>query len=196
MLPSDRTIVPTNETVVRTLVPSDARIESRPWSSSTRSNSYSTTRLDTFKVQSCATFFVGPIETCRSVRFATRFGNLVERQGVSGGRFVIRIECMKIQKALITAAGPGQNALPLQRLVDRDGIEKTALEMIIEEVDAAGIDSIAIVIRPGDKPLTNKRPADILIASYLSSSLPPRVWGCNPPGPLFCRQRQCPASGW
>jgi UTP--glucose-1-phosphate uridylyltransferase len=39
----------------------------------------------------------------------------------------------------------------LQRLVDRDGLEKSALEMIIEEVDAAGIESIAIVIRPGDE---------------------------------------------
>lgn len=58
---------------------------------------------------------------------------------------------MKIQKALITAAGPGQSALPLQRLVDRDGTEKTALEMIIEEVDSAGIDSIAIVISPGNE---------------------------------------------
>ncbi len=58
---------------------------------------------------------------------------------------------MKIQKAIITAAGPGQNSLPLQRLVDRDGVDKSALEMIIEEVDAAGIESIAIVVRPGDE---------------------------------------------
>jgi len=58
---------------------------------------------------------------------------------------------MQINKALITAAGPGQTALPLQRLVDRDGIEKTALEMIIEEVAAAGIESVAIVISPGNE---------------------------------------------
>jgi len=58
---------------------------------------------------------------------------------------------MQIHKAVITAAGPGQTALPLQRLVDRDGDEKTALEMIIEEVDAAGIDSIGIVISPGNE---------------------------------------------
>lgn len=56
-----------------------------------------------------------------------------------------------IHKAIITAAGPGQNTIPLQRLVDRDGVEKSALEMIIEEVDAAGIDSVALVIRPGDE---------------------------------------------
>jgi UTP--glucose-1-phosphate uridylyltransferase len=55
---------------------------------------------------------------------------------------------MQISKALITAAGPGQTALPLQRLVDRDGVEKTALEMIIEEVASAGIEAVAIVISP------------------------------------------------
>jgi UTP--glucose-1-phosphate uridylyltransferase len=58
---------------------------------------------------------------------------------------------MRVQKAVITAAGPGQNGLPLQRLVDRDGVEKTALEMIIEEIDSSGIDSVAIVIRPDDR---------------------------------------------
>lgn len=56
---------------------------------------------------------------------------------------------MKISKAVVTAAGPGQSSLPLQRLVDRDGIEKTALEMIIEEIAAAGIESIAVVLSPG-----------------------------------------------
>ncbi len=58
---------------------------------------------------------------------------------------------MKILKAIITAAGPGQNSLPLQRLVDRDGVEKSALEMILDEVNAAGIETIALVIRPGDQ---------------------------------------------
>lgn len=57
---------------------------------------------------------------------------------------------MQIHKAVITAAAPGQTSIPLQRLVDRDGTEKTALEMIIEEVVSAGIDSIAIVIAPGN----------------------------------------------
>lgn len=58
---------------------------------------------------------------------------------------------MEINKALITAAGPGQSALPLQRLVDRDGIEKTALEMILAKVGNAGIESVAIVISPGNE---------------------------------------------
>jgi len=58
---------------------------------------------------------------------------------------------MKISKAVVTAAGPGQSSLPLQRLVDRDGMEKTALEMIIEEIAAAGIDEIALVLSPGSE---------------------------------------------
>jgi UTP--glucose-1-phosphate uridylyltransferase len=59
---------------------------------------------------------------------------------------------MKIRKAVITAAGPSQNRLPLQRFVDVDGSEKTALAIIIEEVVAAGVDEIAVVIRRGDQP--------------------------------------------
>lgn len=58
---------------------------------------------------------------------------------------------MIIKKAVVTAAGPGQSSLPLQRLVDRDGDEKTALEMIIEEIVSAGIDSIAMVLSPGSE---------------------------------------------
>jgi UTP--glucose-1-phosphate uridylyltransferase len=57
---------------------------------------------------------------------------------------------MDVRKAIITAAGRGQRALPLQTLVDRDGTEKSALEIIIEEVLAAGIDEIGLVIAPGD----------------------------------------------
>lgn len=58
---------------------------------------------------------------------------------------------MKLKKAVITAAGPNQNRLPLQRFVDLDGQEKTALQIIIEEVVAAGVEEIAIVIQPGDQ---------------------------------------------
>jgi len=55
---------------------------------------------------------------------------------------------MKIRKAVVTAAGASQGGLLLQHLVDRDGREKTVIEMIIEEIDSAGIDSIALVINP------------------------------------------------
>ena len=57
---------------------------------------------------------------------------------------------MNIQRAVITAAGPGQSALPLQSLVDRQGIEKTALELILEEAVEAGIEEVCVVICPGE----------------------------------------------
>lgn len=58
---------------------------------------------------------------------------------------------MEIKKAVITAAGQNQRTLPLQTLVDRDGIGKTALCIVIEEVLDAGIDEVAVVISPGDQ---------------------------------------------
>ncbi|MEM6363152.1 MAG: sugar phosphate nucleotidyltransferase [Planctomycetota bacterium] len=58
---------------------------------------------------------------------------------------------MRVCKAVITAASPNQNTLPLQRLVDGHGDEKTALQLIIEETLSAGIEEIAVVIRPGDE---------------------------------------------
>jgi UTP--glucose-1-phosphate uridylyltransferase len=58
---------------------------------------------------------------------------------------------MDIRKALITAAGKNQRTLPLQSLVDRDGVTKTALAIIIEEILSAGIDQIGVVISPGDE---------------------------------------------
>ena len=56
---------------------------------------------------------------------------------------------MKVKKAVVTAAGPDHH-LPLQRLVDRHGQEKTALQLILDEVGQAGIDEIAVIVRPGD----------------------------------------------
>jgi UTP--glucose-1-phosphate uridylyltransferase len=58
---------------------------------------------------------------------------------------------MNIRKAVITAGGRDQRNLPLQTLVDRDGVEKTALQIILEEVVAAGVDRVCLVIVPGDQ---------------------------------------------
>jgi len=57
---------------------------------------------------------------------------------------------MRVTKAVITAAAPNQNSIPLQRLVNREGQETTALQLIIEETLSAGIDEICVVIQPGD----------------------------------------------
>jgi UTP--glucose-1-phosphate uridylyltransferase len=58
---------------------------------------------------------------------------------------------MRIKKALVTAAGRGQLALPLQTLVDRDGQPKSALQVIVEEALSADIEQIGIVISPGQQ---------------------------------------------
>ena len=58
---------------------------------------------------------------------------------------------MKIRKAVITAAGRSQRSLPLQTLIDRDGVEKPVLRIIVEEALRAGVEEIAIVVSPGDE---------------------------------------------
>jgi len=59
---------------------------------------------------------------------------------------------MKIKKAVITAAAQDQHTLPLQRLVDRHGVPKTVLQLIIEEVVGAGVEEVGVVIQPQDAP--------------------------------------------
>jgi UTP--glucose-1-phosphate uridylyltransferase len=47
---------------------------------------------------------------------------------------------MKLRRAVITAAGWDDQQLPLQRLIDRDGTPKTALQIVVEEAATAGTD--------------------------------------------------------
>ena len=58
---------------------------------------------------------------------------------------------VEIRKAVITAAGKNQRTLPLQTLVDRDGVQKTALAIIIEEILRSGVEEICVVVSPGDE---------------------------------------------
>jgi len=58
---------------------------------------------------------------------------------------------VEIRKAIITAAGASQRTLPLQSFVDRDGVSKTALAIIIEEILQAGLEEICVVVWPGDQ---------------------------------------------
>jgi UTP--glucose-1-phosphate uridylyltransferase len=58
---------------------------------------------------------------------------------------------VNVHKAIITAAGKNQRTLPLQSLVAPDGISKSALAILLDEVTDAGIDEIAVVICPGDE---------------------------------------------
>ncbi|MDY3552136.1 sugar phosphate nucleotidyltransferase [Gemmata sp. JC717] len=57
---------------------------------------------------------------------------------------------MEVTKAVITAAGRSQRGLPVQTLVDRDGAEKRALEIVLDEAVEAGAEEVCLVIAPGD----------------------------------------------
>ena len=58
---------------------------------------------------------------------------------------------MRVRKAVITAAGPEQRTLPLQMLVDRDGVAKSVLAILVEEVVKADVEEICVVVWPGDE---------------------------------------------
>ncbi len=57
---------------------------------------------------------------------------------------------MKIKKAVITAAGTSHETLPLQTVVDRKGDIRTVLRNTLDEIFDAGIEEVAIIIRPGE----------------------------------------------
>ncbi len=59
---------------------------------------------------------------------------------------------MKIRKAVITAAGRSQRTLPLQVLVDRDGLEKPLLRILLEEALCGDVEEVCVVVAPGDEP--------------------------------------------
>jgi UTP--glucose-1-phosphate uridylyltransferase len=67
---------------------------------------------------------------------------------------------VNITKAVITAAARTQRTLPLQRLVDRDGVQKPVLQIIVEEATSAGIEEVCIVINPGDAPAYREAAGD------------------------------------
>jgi UTP--glucose-1-phosphate uridylyltransferase len=58
---------------------------------------------------------------------------------------------MNVRQALITAANPHQRNLPLQILIDRDGISRSALEIVLKEAAVAGIERFCVVVCPGDE---------------------------------------------
>jgi UTP--glucose-1-phosphate uridylyltransferase len=58
---------------------------------------------------------------------------------------------MKVTKAVITAAGPDQRALPLQTLIDREGEQKSVLCILVEEALTNGVEQVGVVVFPGDE---------------------------------------------
>jgi len=67
---------------------------------------------------------------------------------------------MRVRKAVITAAGKNQRALPMQTLFDQEGIERSVLSLIVREATRAGIADVGIVLWPGDEEAYGKLLAD------------------------------------
>ena len=84
---------------------------------------------------------------------------------------------MEIRKAVITAAGPNQDRLPLQRFVDLDGVEKTALQIILEEIIAAGIEEVGIVVRRGSQQVYREAAGDYSRLLVFVEQPSPRGYG-------------------
>jgi len=57
---------------------------------------------------------------------------------------------LRVRKAVITAAGANQRALPLQTLI-HDGVEKSVLGILIEQALTADIGEVCVVVWPGDE---------------------------------------------
>ncbi len=57
---------------------------------------------------------------------------------------------MRVKKCVLTAAAPSQRRLPLQMLIDRDGVERSILAILFDEAARAGIEEVAVVVCPGD----------------------------------------------
>lgn len=84
---------------------------------------------------------------------------------------------MKVRKAVITAAGPHQRTLPLQTLIDRDGVEKPILRILLEEVLSAHIEQACVVIVPGDEPLYAQAAGDLASMVCFVEQPEPRGYG-------------------
>jgi UTP--glucose-1-phosphate uridylyltransferase len=89
---------------------------------------------------------------------------------------------VKIQKAIITAAGRDQRALPLQSFVDRDGVQRTALRIILNEALSAGVEEIAVIICPGDRGAYTQAAGDLAGHIHFIKQEEPRGYGHA----LFC----------
>jgi UTP--glucose-1-phosphate uridylyltransferase len=84
---------------------------------------------------------------------------------------------MKIKKAVITAAGPTQQHLPLQTLVSPNGTTKTVVAFILDEIFASGIESAAIVIAPGTEKAFSSAVANHLDKVVFIEQATPQGYG-------------------
>jgi UTP--glucose-1-phosphate uridylyltransferase len=84
---------------------------------------------------------------------------------------------MRVRKAVITAAGANQRALPLQTLI-HDGSEKSVLGILIEQALSANIGEICVVVWPGDEARYAQAAGNLAGAvRFVPQEHPPRGYG-------------------
>jgi len=84
---------------------------------------------------------------------------------------------MKVRKAVITAAGARQRTLPLQTLIDRDGVEKPILRIVLEQVLSARIEQACVVVAPGDESLYAQAAGELAPMVRFVEQAEPRGYG-------------------
>ncbi|HTS68219.1 MAG TPA: sugar phosphate nucleotidyltransferase [Terriglobia bacterium] len=84
---------------------------------------------------------------------------------------------MRIRKAVITAAGGNQRALPLQTLI-QDGVEKSVLNLLIEQALTNEIGEVGVVVWPGDEDRYAQAAGSVAgAARFIPQQQPPRGYG-------------------
>jgi UTP--glucose-1-phosphate uridylyltransferase len=85
---------------------------------------------------------------------------------------------VRIRKAVITAAGANQRALPLQTLI-HNGAEKSVLSILIEQALSANITEICVVVWPGDETRFTQAVGNNLAGAvrFVAQQQPPRGYG-------------------
>jgi len=84
---------------------------------------------------------------------------------------------VRIRKAVITAAGGNQRALPLQTLI-HDGTEQSVLSILIEQALTANIGEICVVVWPGDEARYAQAAGNLGGAvRFIPQQHPPRGYG-------------------
>ena len=79
----------------------------------------------------------------------------------------------RIRKAVIPAAGFGTRMFPsskavkkeLAPIIDRDGLAKPVIQVIVEEACRSGIEDVALIVQPQDRPI---------FEAYFKTPLPPQ----------------------
>jgi UTP-glucose-1-phosphate uridylyltransferase/galactokinase len=96
---------------------------------------------------------------CRDKEDQERLRDYLRESGMEAYSLTIRAQ-RSIRKAVIPVAGYGTRMFPATKVikkellpvVDRDGMVKPALLILLSELERAGIEEIALVINPDDEP--------------------------------------------